>query len=298
MEGGAAAGLEAGIPEHLLALVVVGSFELPQLAGCLRWLSQGGALIFLIGAIAFGIINRCEAVQSAVELSAKESGSRFAGAIVIAEPTTQIEKPSFGTLGMERPTVPVGRSQNPKTICDRIVARADYVVLNKVGDVRPIRTIFKIDGAFRYCGSTCPGIDDDKFNYEGLLLWRDVIFERPHPQGMNFHLGAMGGSKFLAGQIDLVSEKIVLSSGSPPECAGETSDCDSRERGESASIVIRGFDDLPEKGKRDVIGGALFCIGIFILAAVFAVYGDKKRNRHGYSKYEKKSHYDDDEPMS
>jgi len=107
----------------------------------------------------------------------------------------------------------------------------------------------------------------------------------------NDHFWSVSCDELLASQFNLVveatillGEDIVLSSTHPPECAGEGSNHDSRECGKGAPVVIRGFDDLPEKGKRDVIGGALFCVRIFILAAIFAVHRDKKRSRHDHNK--------------
>jgi hypothetical protein len=147
-----------------------------------------------------------------------------------------------------------------------------------------------------------PHVGDDKlyFNFHPM---HEIIDAEASAKGAHGHQSysdnwPVSRNKFLTRQVNLVSQKIVLSGGSPPERASETSDNDRGKSSESATVVIRGFDDLPENGKRDVMGGALSCVGIFVLAAILAVNGDKKRNRSSRHEDQKNTDHEHKEPMS
>jgi hypothetical protein len=262
----------------------------------LRWLRQGG--VALISVFVFGIVYAIPAMSFGIVLPTKSGLPDRAQIIGIDDIGDAKELYRINSTRREYQVRDGFVASEPKSEFPAADLHCGRDLFDREFQIGIQHLIFGVNqprADLLYMPYAVSGIDITKFNRCRLVN----IGTMAKLEAMQLDPWPMGRNEFFAGQINLVSEKIVLSSGSPPECAGETSDCDSRERGESTSIVIRGFDDLPEEGKRDVIGGALFCIGIFILAAIFAVYGDKKRNRHGYSNYEKKSHHDDDdEPMS
>jgi hypothetical protein len=228
----------------------------------------------LIGTIAFGIINRCEAFQSSVVLSAKESCPLFAGTVGVDKPTAQVENPA-SRAEMEGHIGPDRRNQNSNTISNGIVAKADYVVSNNVGDVGPINKILKFGGASPYGSRAGSGVDYVKFNPDRPPIRSRCILERQYLQGVNFHLGTVGCDKFIAGQSQRLKRQFaLLASGDPQGCsecrdnkAGDCCQADTVAIHEAATASHISNDDGTDTGVA-FFGGMLAFIAAFITYAL------------------------------
>jgi hypothetical protein len=68
--------------------------------------------------------------------------------------------------------------------------------------------------------------------------------------------------------------KLVLTGG--PKCESEAPNNDGSERSDHNATSVQYLQELPERDRYKVLAGAIFCIGIFILAAYLAVNRDEK----------------------
>jgi hypothetical protein len=250
----------------------------------LRWLRQAGALL-CIGIVAvIGVIGNGKEAAALVVIHRDKIEMPCVSIIaaLVRDPTDQIDFPPV-VSGLNIRSNFVGRQHIPTTEitpppCASYNATSRYTMSPMTATRESILVaLFR----FVWVSSGQPIVIPNHVKVAAQNFgWGLSIIEN-FDAATDRHAGAehpTSGGMFYRGEPEpkmwaMRCGELFVSS--PPERQCEGGYGDSRERGEGGAGIIQDFHSLSEHDKRGVVNGAIFLVGLFVLAAYLCLKWDK-----------------------